>query len=83
MSKNYWNYCDSEKTIADSIDIATFLSMQKHCLGYYCDISIVRCFVTSLIQGASKVPLRDSPTVYKMSRETRFPTMWHVRPAKP
>lgn len=25
--KNYWNYCDSEKTIADTIDIATFLSI--------------------------------------------------------
>ena len=28
LSKNYWNYCNSEKTIADTIDIATFLSMQ-------------------------------------------------------
>ena len=28
MYKNYWNYCDREKTIADTIDIATFLSMQ-------------------------------------------------------
>ena len=28
MSKNYWNYCDSEKTsrtIVDTIGIATFL----------------------------------------------------------
>ena len=28
LSKNYWNYFDSEKTIANTIDIATFLSMQ-------------------------------------------------------
>ena len=27
MSKNYWNYCDSKNTIADTIGIATFLSM--------------------------------------------------------
>ena len=28
-SKNYWNYCHSEKTkIADTIDMATFLSMK-------------------------------------------------------
>ena len=51
MSKNYWNYCISEKTIADTIDIATFLSMQYNCLGYYCDVSIVRCIVTSLLPG--------------------------------
>ena len=36
------------KTIADTIGIATFLSMRHHCLGYYCDISIVRCINTSL-----------------------------------
>ena len=56
MSKNYWNYCISEKTIADTIDIATFLSMQYNCLGYYCDVSIVRCIVTSLVNMMVSVP---------------------------
>ena len=51
MSKNYWNYCDSEKTIADTTDIATFLLMQYYCLGYYCDVLIVRCIGTSLVKS--------------------------------
>ena len=40
MSKNYWNYCDSETTIADTIDIAIFLSR--------CIDSPMYCYIPSI-----------------------------------
>ena len=73
LSKQYWNYCDIENTIADSIAIAAFPINSDYCWGHYYNTSIVWCIVTSLVTEFIKLVIEKHKMLGKAFHLIFFP----------